>query len=102
MDVTVDRPDYFPAGTAIGVYVAEGVPDRERAPSSKSLQNVTIGLEGEEQTEKTSFKVEGLTEARRYLIGGKVGGLWRYLQVVPGKMGASLKPPARYSTHPAG
>lgn len=102
-EFTLDRPDAFPTETKVGVYVAEAVPDLEAAPEGAALQTKQVGfVEIKEELPvfdaTTALTFTELT-TRNYVAGGKVGGVWRYVRFAAGKLGASLKPPARYPTH---
>lgn len=98
-EITVDRRALFPTGTALGVYEPGSfLPDPEIGPLAAALQSKVV----DEEEGVVGVKFTGLTDNRRYVIAGKVGGVWRKVQVVVGKLGTSLNPPKRYSTHPAG
>lgn len=103
MDVTVDRPEVFPSQTKVGLYHEGHVPDPTGAPTAAALQTQQVGFVEEKEgapvfDSKTAITFAGLT-TRNYLAGAKVGGVWRYVRIVGGVLGASLKPPARYPNH---
>lgn len=109
-ELTIDRAEIFPPGTSLSIYERGSFPNGvEAGPTGAALSTHLVGGTGEIVEEKevidqavTAVKFTGLTTARTYMVAGKVGGTWRGVRVVCGKMGASLSPPARYSSHVAG
>lgn len=109
MEFTLDRPDVFPAGTAVGLYHAGDVVDRTSSPPGEPIQTVIVGDTGEtEKIEEVEVPVidpaqSAITftelETRNYLAGAQVGGVWHYVRFAAGELGASLEPPARYPNH---
>lgn len=106
-EFTLGRPDVFPPGTSVGVYLAESGVDTSKAPSQAALESAIVSFKEEKEEKvvldetKTAITFKNLAAGRNYVAAGEVGGKWRYLRFVPGKMGSSLTPPARYPTHPA-
>lgn len=90
-EFTLDRPDLFPSGTAIGLYDG-GLVNRDGKPLIAPLQTKTA------EAPATAVTFTELT-TRNYVAGATVGGVWRQVRFAAGVLGASLKPPARYPSH---
>jgi hypothetical protein len=112
-EFTLDRPDVFPAETAVGLYPAEVI-DPRFAPTVDPIQTQLVGfvefetIENEETEEEeevpvfddsqTAVTFDELATAN-YYAAAEVEGEWRFVRFAAGELGASLKPPARYPTH---
>jgi hypothetical protein len=102
VDFVLDRPDFFPAGTEVGLYLAGSFPNRFSGPSAGALQTATVGEDEEgEATGETAITFTEL-EVRRYIAAAEVDGQWRTIRFIPGKLGSSLQPPERYPEHSPG
>lgn len=109
-DVTLDHPELFPAGQEVGLYREEDIHDLEQGPLGDPIEAVVVGfVEAEEPEEEGEGEVdESITEftftkadpTRNYVVAAQLGDdSWRYVRFAAGKLGASLKPPARYPGH---
>lgn len=63
-----NHPEAFPAGTDLGVYREDQVPDLQAAPIGAAVQTKTY--------EGASLTFTGLGTGN-YLVGAKVAGVWR-------------------------
>lgn len=119
VEYELDRPDVFPPGTELHLFVAEAIPHGEiptKGPIAGALETIVLGgeeVENEETEEMetvvddkvTAVTFPEVTEARNYLVIGVLPGESkevRWIRFVPGKMGKSLTPPARFPSHSAG
>lgn len=76
MNFTLRQPQIFPDGTTVGAYLDSAFPGGAPEPLGSAVSSGTVADD--------AVTLTGLTSGQRYRAAGTVGGIWHYVQFIPG------------------